>query len=334
MSWYRASLSPSSFDTLGCTTDPERDSNPHLDMLDCTTHPETNAMMISPKINDSDDGPPDSSEGWAVDERRTVATVTLNDVRHMNSYFKSKTMSKERLMETLNENYLSYFHGLDSSPTTPKENSDLFMIFLRPSDNSINSSKLILQNLDLSRHLSQKTYLHRNCPAIQRSWKTHFYFVRGLDRTIHFGLGPIGFRRFSSDAVYVIPDPILNDVDVSFKSDDPYYPIVANTSRVTLEDGVPFLSFLRAAFLCGSDALTMLGPSFSDVKSCFVDVVGVRVLMDKLMAYATQNTKRNCMQVHLGKTCNEGGAWKKSSRASRQTLGVMSVVDSFSPELR
>ena len=315
VSRYRASMSSVDVDVSGCTG--------------CVTDD-----MNSSEINDSHDGPPDSTEGWAVDERRTVAAVTLNDIRHINGYFKSKRMSKERLMEVLNEKYLSSFQILDSLPTSPDEHSSWYMLFFRPTSSRSFSTSSLLRNLDLSSKESQKLFLHQICPAIQRSTKNHFYFIRGLDRTIHSALGPVGFVRCCAESPYVMFDSIANTDDKPFDSKDPFYPIVANTDMVTIGEGVPFLKFLRQAFLFGSRALSLLGDSFPDVQECFTDVVGADVLINELLCLSSMNSKRKCMQLHWGRTCNEGGVWEKSSRASRCRLGLMSVVESFTPELR
>lgn len=315
VSRYRASMSSVDVDVF--------------DSTGCVTH-----VMNSSEINDSHDGPPDSSEGWAVDERKTVSAVTLNNIRHINGYFKSKRMSKERLMEVLNEKYLSRFQILDSLPTCPEEHSSWYMLFFRPTPSRLFSTSSLLRNLDLSSKESQKLFLHHICPAIQRSTKNHFYFIRGLDRTIHSAVGPLGFVRCCAESPYVIFDSIANSDDKPFDSKDPFYPIVANTDMVTVGEGVPFLKFLRMAFLSGSRALSLLGDSFPDVQECFTDVVGADVLIKELLCHSSMNSKRKCMQLHWGITCNEGGVWEKSSRASRRRLGLMSVVESFTPELR
>ena len=280
------------------------------------------------------DGPPDLSEGWAKEERRTVAAVHLNDIRHRNGYFNSRGMSKDRLMEIINEKHLHSIQLMDEAPLSRVANGRCFMLFFRPVDFGSLSSKAISQSLDLTCLQSQKKYLNQKCPAIQRSSKSHFYFTRGLDKTIHCAVGPSGFSELCSKSQHINWEPIMNNTDVPYDSGDTHYPIVVNTERVTTGKGVPFLKLLRGVFLHGSKAFHMLGDSFLDVQTCFANVPGVRTLLCELMEHASTNERRKCLQLHWGKTSNEGGAWKKSSRASRCSIGDMSIVESYTPGLR
>ena len=298
------------------------------------TNPLFLSMTSSEFLND-DDGPPDSTEGWAMEERRTVAAVNLNEARHATGYFRTKSMSRERLMELRNQKYVEFFQALDAAPISRNDNSTWFMLFFQPLNTTVYSTKQLLRNLDLSSLESQRIYLRPKCPAIQRSYKSHFYFIRGLDQTLHSAVGPQGFSRLRKASSHVTWEPIANNVDVAYDPKEPHFPIVANTESVTVgTNNIPFLSFLRDAFLNGSTALSSLGDCFLDLKNCFNGVLGFKDLVNELLQHASHNAKRKCIQLHWGKTPTEGGAWEKSSRASRRSLGDMSVVLSYSPELR
>ena len=282
---------------------------------------------------DFTDGPPIGFGRWVMEEKSLVRCVRQNNLRHASGYVNSLKKTPESLVEESNKSFIMGLCDDEECVTSLRDYLRLYMVFFRVKNVDKVTSRFVMKNINLMDQEVHRKYLTKQCVAVRRC-DPQMYFMRKLDKTIHVEVGSSSFEKLKASMPHTVWREMNSLSDFYFDPTKCDMPSVANTDAVTICNGtVSLLSFVRNAFMNGSQAFAMLGKHYPNYQSQFHGVAGFSVHVNELYRLKMSNKKRSCRQFHWGKTPNQGHMWRKTSRVSSRCVGDMACMDSYTPEL-